>query len=97
MERGLRKARVGRVVGDKMDKTIVVAVESLVRHPLYQKTVRRTKRVKVHDAENACRVGDKVRIMETRPISKEKRWRVVEIIERGQVFEGAPGSNSGAR
>uniref|UniRef100_A0A7C1JN25 Small ribosomal subunit protein uS17 n=1 Tax=Ammonifex degensii TaxID=42838 RepID=A0A7C1JN25_9THEO len=90
MERGRRKVRVGRVVSDKMDKTVVVAVETLVRHPLYQRTVRRTKKVKAHDAENACRVGDKVRIMECRPLSKEKRWRVVEIIERGKHFEAVP-------
>lgn len=82
--------RVGRVVSDKMDKTVVVAVETLVRHPLYQRTIRRTKKVKAHDAENACRVGDKVRIMECRPLSKEKRWRVVEIIERGKRFDVVP-------
>ncbi|MGQ9512287.1 30S ribosomal protein S17 [Thermodesulfitimonas sp.] len=90
MERGRRKVRVGRVVSDKMDKTVVVAVETLVRHPLYQRTVRRTKKVKAHDPENACRVGDKVRIMECRPLSKEKRWRVVEIIERGKRFDVVP-------
>ncbi|RPF42776.1 SSU ribosomal protein S17P [Thermodesulfitimonas autotrophica] len=90
MERGRRKVRVGRVVSDKMDKTVVVAVETLVRHPLYQRTVRRTKKVKAHDAENTCRVGDKVRIMECRPLSKEKRWRVVEIIERGKRFDVVP-------
>lgn len=84
MGRGLRKVRVGRVVSDKMDKTVVVVVENLVRHPLYQRTVRRTKKVKAHDAENACQVGDKVKIMEVRPLSKEKRWRVVEIVERGK-------------
>lgn len=85
--RGRRKVRVGRVVSDKMDKTVVVAVETLVRHPLYQKVIRKTKKFKAHDEHNACRVGDKVRIMETRPLSKEKRWRVVEIIERAK--EGA--------
>jgi small subunit ribosomal protein S17 len=90
MERGRRKVRVGRVVSDKMDKTVVVAVETLVRHPLYQRTVRQTKKVKAHDAENTCRVGDKVRIMECRPLSKEKRWRVVEIIERGKRFDVVP-------
>jgi small subunit ribosomal protein S17 len=79
-----RKVRTGRVVSDKMDKTVVVAVETLVRHPLYQRTIRRTKKFKAHDEENACRVGDKVRIMETRPLSKEKRWRVVEILERAE-------------
>lgn len=82
--RNLRKERTGRVVSDKMDKTVVVAVETLVRHPLYQRTIRRTKKFKAHDEENACRVGDKVRIMETRPLSKEKRWRVVEILERAE-------------
>ncbi|MEW6173234.1 MAG: 30S ribosomal protein S17 [Bacillota bacterium] len=87
MERGLRKVRIGRVVSDKMDKTVVVAVENLVRHSLYQKTIRRTKKVKAHDAENACHIGDKVKIMETRPLSKQKRWRVVEIIERSKRFD----------
>lgn len=82
--RNLRKTRTGRVVSDKMDKTVVVAVETLVRHPLYQRTVRQTKKFKAHDQENSCRIGDKVKIMETRPLSKEKRWRVVEILERGQ-------------
>jgi len=83
-ERKLRKVQVGRVVSDKMDKTVVVAVETLVRHPLYGKTIKRTKKFKAHDEENNCRVGDKVRVMETRPLSKEKRWRVVEILEREQ-------------
>ncbi len=82
--RNQRKVRTGRVVSDKMDKTVVVAVETLVRHPLYQRTIRKTKKFKAHDEENACRVGDKVRIMETRPLSKEKRWRVVEILERAE-------------
>ncbi|NPV30129.1 MAG: 30S ribosomal protein S17 [Firmicutes bacterium] len=77
-----RKTRIGKVVSDKMDKTVVVAVETLVRHPLYGKTVKRTKKFKAHDEENACRIGDQVKIMETRPLSKEKRWRVVEILER---------------
>ncbi|CAB1129939.1 30S ribosomal protein S17 [Candidatus Hydrogenisulfobacillus filiaventi] len=81
---GNRKVRVGRVVSDKMDKTVVVAVESLVAHPLYGKRIRRTKKFKAHDEENRCRVGDKVRIVETRPLSKEKRWRVVEILERAE-------------
>ncbi len=80
--RGQRKVRIGEVVSDKMDKTVVVAVETLVRHPLYGKTVRRTKKFYAHDEENACRVGDRVKIMETRPLSKLKRWRVVEILER---------------
>jgi len=81
--RGLRKVQTGRVVSDKMDKTVVVAVERLVRHPLYGRTIRRTNKFKAHDEENSCRTGDRVRIMETRPLSKEKRWRVVEILERG--------------
>ncbi len=83
-ERKIRKVQVGRVVSDKMDKTVVVAIETLVRHPLYGKIIKRTKKFKAHDEENACRVGDKVRLMETRPLSKEKRWRVVEILEREQ-------------
>jgi len=83
-ERNLRKIRVGRVVSDKMDKTVVVVVETLVRHPLYQRTVRHTRKFKAHDEQNACRVGDRVRIMETRPLSKDKRWRVVEILERSR-------------
>ncbi|WP_035107616.1 30S ribosomal protein S17 [Desulfovirgula thermocuniculi] len=89
--RGQRKVLVGRVVSDKMDKTVVVAVERLVRHPLYQKVVRRTKKFKAHDEHNECRVGDKVRIMETRPLSKEKRWRVVEILERARGVEAEGG------
>jgi small subunit ribosomal protein S17 len=79
-----RKVRVGVVVSDKMDKTIVVAVEKLVRHPLYGKTVKRTKKFKAHDENNECRVGDVVKIMETRPLSREKRWRLVEIVKRAQ-------------
>ncbi|GBF31898.1 SSU ribosomal protein S17p [Desulfocucumis palustris] len=82
--RNLRKTRTGHVVSDKMDKTVVVAVETLVRHPLYQRTVRQTKKFKAHDEENSCRIGDKVRIMETRPLSKDKRWRIVEILERAE-------------
>lgn len=84
MNRGNRKTRIGRVVSDKMDKTIVVAVETLISHPLYGRTVKRTKKLKAHDENNECRVGDKVKIMETRPLSKEKRWRVVQIIEKAQ-------------
>ncbi len=80
-ERNLRKTRVGVVTSDKMDKTVVVSVETLVQHPLYKKRIRRTKKFKAHDEHNQCKVGDKVRIMETRPLSKDKRWRVVEIIE----------------
>ena len=83
-ERSKRKTRVGIVVSDKMDKTCVVAVERLVRHPLYGRTIRRTVRLKAHDENNECRVGDRVRVMETRPLSREKRWRVVEILERAR-------------
>ncbi|NLN29500.1 MAG: 30S ribosomal protein S17 [Firmicutes bacterium] len=82
--RNIRKTRVGVVVSDKMDKTCVVAVERIVRHKLYGKRVRRTKKYKVHDEQNQCRVGDRVRIMETRPLSKDKRWRVVEILQRAE-------------
>lgn len=84
-ERNLRKTRVGVVTSDKMDKTIVVSVETRVEHPLYKKRVRRTSTFKAHDEQNQCKIGDKVRIMETRPISKDKRWRVVEIIETAKV------------
>lgn len=84
MERGRRKVRVGRVVSDKMDKTIVVAVEDFVSHPLYSKRVKRTKKFKAHDEENTCGIGDKVRIMETRHISKDKCWRMVEIVEKAK-------------
>ena len=80
-ERNLRKTRTGMVVSDKMDKTVVVAVIDNVRHPLYKKIVKRTVKFKAHDEQNACGIGDTVMIMETRPISKDKRWRVVEIIE----------------
>ncbi|MFO7171996.1 MAG: 30S ribosomal protein S17 [Bacillota bacterium] len=81
-ERGQRKTRVGVVVSDKNDKTVVVKVETLVEHPLYKKRIKRTKKFHAHDENNECRVGDRVRIMETRPLSKLKRWRVVEILER---------------
>ncbi len=81
-ERKLRKTRTGTVVSNKMDKTVVVAVESLVRHPLYGRTIRYTKKYKAHDEENSCNIGDRVKIMETRPLSKEKRWRVVEIVRK---------------
>ena len=84
MERGLRKKRLGRVVSDKMDKTIVVAVETKVRHPLYGKTMNRTTKFKAHDENNDCKIGDTVRVMETRPLSKDKRWRLVEIMERAK-------------
>ncbi len=85
-----QKTMVGVVVSDKMDKTVVVAVETLKRHRLYHKTVRRTKRYKAHDPNNVCRLGDVVRIVETRPLSKEKRWRVVEILEHHEVAEVQP-------
>ena len=84
MERGLRKKKIGRVVSDKMDKTIVVAIETKVRHPLYGKTVNRTTKFKAHDENNEAKVNDTVLIMETRPLSKDKRWRLVEIVERAK-------------
>ena len=84
MERSLRKTRVGKVVSDKMDKTIVVAIETSVKHSLYNKIVRRTVKFKAHDENNECRVGDKVLIMETRPLSKDKNWRLVKIIEKAK-------------
>ena len=83
-ERNLRKTRVGKVVSDKMDKTIVVAVEDHVRHPLYKQIVKRTYKLKAHDEQNECKIGDTVKVMETRPLSKDKRWRVVEIIEKAK-------------
>lgn len=83
-ERNLRKSRVGIVVSDKMDKTVVVAIEDSVKHPLYKKIIKRTVKFKAHDEQNACGVGDKVEIMETRPLSKDKRWRVTEIIEKAK-------------
>ena len=82
--RGYRKIREGYVVSDKMDKTVVVVVEDRVKHPKYGKVIRRTKKYKAHDGENACGVGDRVRLMETRPLSATKRWRVVEILERAK-------------
>ena len=82
--RPFRKTRVGVVVSDKMDKTIVVAIQDRVRHPLYKKIVKRTYKLKAHDEHNECRVGDKVRVMETRPLSREKRWRLVEITEKAK-------------
>ena len=84
IERNARKTRVGLVVSDKMMKTVVVSIERRVQHPVYGKMVRRTKKLKAHDEENAAKTGDTVRIMETRPLSKDKRWRVVEIIERAR-------------
>ncbi|MCC8111831.1 MAG: 30S ribosomal protein S17 [Ruminococcus sp.] len=83
-ERNLRKTRVGQVVSDKMDKTVVVAIVDNVKHPLYKKIVKRTVRLKAHDENNMCKVGDRVEVMETRPLSKDKRWRVVEIIEKAK-------------
>ena len=82
MERNLRKTRTGKVVSDKMDKTIVVAVADNVRHPLYNKIVKRTYKLKAHDENNECNIGDKVRVMETRPLSKDKRWRLVNVVEK---------------
>ncbi|MBQ3334071.1 MAG: 30S ribosomal protein S17 [Eubacteriaceae bacterium] len=82
MERNERKTRIGRVVSDKMDKTIVVAVETFVKHPLYKKRVKNTVKFKAHDENNECGIGDVVKIMETRPLSKDKHWRLVEIVEK---------------
>ena len=84
MERNLRKTRVGRVTSNKMDKTIVVAVEDNVKHPLYNKVVKKTYKLKAHDENNDCNIGDTVRVMETRPLSKDKRWRLVEIMGRAK-------------
>ena len=83
-ERNLRKTRVGLVVSNKMDKTIVVAVQDNIKHPLYGKIIKRTLKLHAHDEENTCNIGDKVEVMETRPLSKTKRWRLVEIIERAK-------------
>ena len=82
--RAFRKTRIGQVVSDKMDKTIVVAIEDSVRHPLYKKTMKRTYKLKAHDENNECGIGDTVEVMETRPLSKDKRWRLVEIIEKAK-------------
>lgn len=82
--RNLRKTRVGEVISNKMDKTIVVAVVTNVKHPLYKKILKRTYKLKAHDENNECRIGDKVKVMETRPISKDKRWRLVEILQKVQ-------------
>jgi len=84
-ERNLRKVMVGKVVSDKMDKTVVVAVETSVRHKVYNKIVKRTYKLKAHDEANECKVGDTVKVMETRPLSRDKRWRVVEIMERAVI------------
>ncbi|MEA4973526.1 MAG: 30S ribosomal protein S17 [Candidatus Metalachnospira sp.] len=83
-ERNLRKTRVGKVVSDKMDKTIVVAVQDNVKHPLYGKIVKKTYKLKAHDESNECKVGDRVKVMETRPLSKDKRWRLVSIVEKAK-------------
>ena len=83
-ERNLRKTRVGIVASDKMDKTVVVAIQDNVKHPLYKKIIKNTIRLKAHDENNTCGIGDRVQIMETRPLSKDKRWRVVEIIEKAK-------------
>ena len=83
-ERNLRKTRTGRVLSNKMDKTVVVGIEDNVKHPLYNKIVKKTVKFKAHDEENACNVGDRVLIMETRPLSKDKRWRLVEIVEKAR-------------
>ena len=84
MERNLRKTRVGKVVSDKMDKTIVVAIEDNVKHPLYKKIVKRTYKLKAHDENNECNIGDRVKVMETRPLSKDKRWRLVKIKKKAK-------------
>jgi small subunit ribosomal protein S17 len=84
VERNLRKTRTGKVVSDKMDKTIVVAIEDHVKHPLYGKIVKRTYKLKAHDEKNECAIGDTVKVMETRPLSKDKRWRLVEIVEKAK-------------
>jgi small subunit ribosomal protein S17 len=87
---GKRKTRFGRVVSDKMNKTVIVAVDTPWRHPLYKKTIRRVVKYKAHDEKSQCRMGDTVRIVETRPLSKDKRWRVAEIVTKGEVVEVQP-------
>ena len=84
-ERNLRKVMIGTVVSDKMDKTVVVSVETSVKHPLYGKFVKRTYKLKAHDENNECQIGDKVKVMETRPLSKDKRWRLVEVVEKAII------------
>ena len=84
-ERNLRKVMIGTVTSNKMDKTIVVAVETSVKHPIYGKIVKRTYKLKAHDEENQCQIGDKVKVMETRPLSKDKRWRLVEVVEKAVI------------
>ena len=83
-ERNMRKTTVGKVVSNKMDKTIVVAIKDKAKHPLYKKTINKTKKLKAHDENNECRVGDRVKVMETRPLSKDKRWRLVSIVEKAK-------------
>jgi small subunit ribosomal protein S17 len=83
-ERNLRKTRIGKVVSDKMDKTIVVAIVDNVKHPLYKKIIKRTVKLKAHDEKNECKIGDRVKVMETRPLSKDKRWRLVEVLDRAK-------------
>ena len=85
MERNLRKEKIGRVVSNKMDKTIVVAVETKVSHPIYKKMMKRTYKLKAHDENNECNIGDTVKVMETRPLSKDKRWRLVEVMEKAVI------------
>ena len=84
LDRNLRKTRVGKVVSDKMDKTVVVEIENNVKHPLYKKVIKRTYKLKAHDENNDCNIGDRVKVMETRPLSKDKRWRLVEIIDKAK-------------
>ena len=86
-ERNLRKVMTGTVVSNKMDKTIVVAVETSVKHPIYGKIVKKTYKLKAHDEENQCQIGDRVKVMETRPLSKDKRWRLVEVVEKAVIKE----------
>ena len=83
-DRNMRKTQVGKVVSNKMDKTIVVAIQDSVKHPLYKKVIKRTVKLKAHDENNECTIGDRVRVMETRPLSKDKRWRLVEVIEKAK-------------
>ena len=83
-ERNYRKVRIGHVVSNKMDKTVVIAIQDSVKHPLYNKVIKRTYKLKVHDENNECQVGDRIKVMETRPLSKDKRWRLVEIVEKAE-------------
>jgi len=86
-DRGQRRVKTGKVVSNKMEKTVTVSIESVVQHSLYKKTVRRSKKYKAHDENNQCNIGDLVKIMETRPLSKDKRWRVVEVLERAKTLQ----------